>query len=406
MDSRIKNTNLYILITSILGYALSLYSVYHRENLFVKGTEGSFCNINSTIDCDSVALSSFSSFLGIPTAAWALAFYALLIVFSFLAFTGIQDRNKNQTKNAIHLQFLVAMAGLVPTVLLIGVTSFVLKKLCLLCLGNYLFNFAIAFLAWKNFVAIKKLEGPEFPPLFSALKKGTLVTLVLFGGFSIALGPIVRAGISGGAYDKNFLNSLMASHLNEKAIVFRTEGFPTLGEASAPVTLVEFADYQCPTCKLSAQTVSRLVESYGGKVRHIFKNYPLDNTCNPEIPRPFHKMACVAAKSSWCVFKIKGPQNFFTVKSELFKIQESLKSETQVFDISTKFGDIDLDALKTCVASPQTHQEILDQIQEGKQAQVKGTPAIYINGRYLASGPSPIPLRHVLDIYLTTLNKN
>lgn len=93
-----------------------------------------------------------------------------------------------------------------------------------------------------------------------------------------------------------------------------TNGYPTLGPKNAPVTVVEFADFQCPYCKRSEDTVKELEKEYGDKMRLVFIDFPLS----------FHQYAMGAAEASHCA----GEQGkFWEYHDELFKDQGKLDTK-------------------------------------------------------------------------------
>ena len=75
---------------------------------------------------------------------------------------------------------------------------------------------------------------------------------------------------------------------------------PVKGPASAPVTVVEYSDFMCPFCRNLAAALSQFVPQAGGRLAVYFKNFPLDNTCNPKLPRAVHPGSCTLALGAIC----------------------------------------------------------------------------------------------------------
>ena len=81
------------------------------------------------------------------------------------------------------------------------------------------------------------------------------------------------------------------------------------GSDTARVTIVEFADFQCPACKHLSDIMKEIKAIFKQQVLIVFKNYPLDNQCNQNIRRSFHPFACkiaLMARLSWAIWKILG----------------------------------------------------------------------------------------------------
>lgn len=154
------------------------------------------------------------------------------------------------------------------------------------------------------------------------------------------------------------------------------------GGAKAPVTIVEFSDYQCPFCKRGEDSVQKVFETYGDKVRIVFRDYPL----------PFHPQARPAAEAANCA---NDQGKFWEYNKKLFANQSAL-AET---DLKTYAKDLGLDTAKfdECFAK-KTHSAAIDKdIADGATVGVNGTPAFFINGRSL-SGAQPFDkFKEVID---------
>ena len=146
-------------------------------------------------------------------------------------------------------------------------------------------------------------------------------------------------------------------------------GRPFLGPASAPVVLVEFSDFQCPYCKNSSMTLKEVLKQYGSKVRLVYRQFPLSNI-HPNAQRAAEASLCAAAQN-----------HFWEMHDLLFQGQNSLKEE----DLKDKAGKLGLDtnAFNACLASTRYDTLIHDDIRAGSAAGVDGTPALFINGRFL-----------------------
>lgn len=151
---------------------------------------------------------------------------------------------------------------------------------------------------------------------------------------------------------------------------------PVNGPDSAPVTIVEFSDFQCPFCAKGATVVEEIKQKYGNKVRVAFKNFPL----------PFHKQAKGASMAALCAHD-QDEKKFWEMHDKLFANQENLLP--QDLESYAKEIGLDLDGFKECVATEKFAQQIDSDIQEGQKVGVKSTPTFYVNG-ILVNGAQPL----------------
>lgn len=151
---------------------------------------------------------------------------------------------------------------------------------------------------------------------------------------------------------------------------------PVKGDPDAPVTIIEFSDFECPFCgRFYSDTLGQLEKEYidTGKVKFVYKDFPLS----------FHPQAEPAAVAASCA----GEQGkFWEYHDKIFDNQASLSSGSY----TTWASELGLDAskFKECVDSGKYEAEIQEDIKEGSAAGVKGTPAFFINGQ-LVSGAQP-----------------
>jgi protein-disulfide isomerase len=149
---------------------------------------------------------------------------------------------------------------------------------------------------------------------------------------------------------------------------------PALGRASAPVTLIEFSDFQCPFCQRVAPTLKRVRETYGDKVRIVWKDFPLTQ---------IHPQAFKAGEAAHCA----GDQGkYWEYHDRLFANQQALQPE----ELKKHATDLGLDgaAFATCLDSSKYGERVRDGVAEGTRLGVNSTPTIYVNGRQL-SGAQP-----------------
>lgn len=161
-----------------------------------------------------------------------------------------------------------------------------------------------------------------------------------------------------------------------------------MGKKKAPVTIVEYSDFECPFCARGAQTMDQIKEQYvdDGKVKIVFKHFPL----------AFHKNAQKAGEAAECA----GDQGkFWEMHDKMFENQKSL----MVDNLKQYAADLGLkaDKFNTCLDEGKYAQKVMDDMADGKRNGVSGTPAFFVND-VMVSGAQPIEnFKKIIDAYLS-----
>jgi len=155
------------------------------------------------------------------------------------------------------------------------------------------------------------------------------------------------------------------------------EGNPSKGPADAPITIVEFADFECPHCR-EIHEILKTVEKDYRRTRLVYKDFPL-----PQL----HPWAETAAIGARCAFE-QSPAAFWKMHDLIFDNQDAITPDN-VFDQLTSFaGKIGLntDSFKACMASPEAKRAVDANREDGVSLHVDSTPTLFINGRPLIGG--------------------
>ncbi len=195
------------------------------------------------------------------------------------------------------------------------------------------------------------------------------------------------------AFD-DYVKSLRAkypveSHLEPLRLEVDTAGFPAQGPATAPVTIVEFSDFECPYCSRVVPTLERVREAYGDKVRLVFRQFPL---------LAIHPNAQKAAEASLCAHD---QDAFWKMHDTMFQEQKALGVE-QLKQKAARLG-LEAETFNECLDSGKYAQQVMADLEAGSSVGVTGTPAMFINGRFL-SGAQPFEeISRVIDDELARL---
>lgn len=158
------------------------------------------------------------------------------------------------------------------------------------------------------------------------------------------------------------------------------DGAAVRGNPDAKVTIIEFSDYECPYCAKSQATTRKLRKMYGDKLRFAFRNFPLD----------FHKNATYAHRTGICIYK-QSPDKYWTYFDTLFARQLTDRSAIagqKVKQLAASVG-ANMQSLTACIDDPATQEQITSEMKMGSEAGVSGTPAFFINGRFI-NGAVPL----------------
>ena len=166
---------------------------------------------------------------------------------------------------------------------------------------------------------------------------------------------------------------------------------PTLGPAEAPITMVEFADFECPFCAHTLPILETITNSsYKDKVRLIFKHFPLNG----------HPWAKDAAAASECI-RVQNPAAFWTFVNETYAAQASINPKNLPDRIKNfaAANRLDTALLHACIENKSGMKRVDQDQADGQTLHVASTPTIFVNGIPVV-GPDEKTLKFVLDAVL------
>jgi protein-disulfide isomerase len=159
-------------------------------------------------------------------------------------------------------------------------------------------------------------------------------------------------------------------------------GHPTLGPKNAPVTVIEFADFQCPYCKRSEDAVQEIHKKYGDQIQLVFMDFPLG----------FHPHAMPAANAARCA---NAQGKFWQYHDALFADQSKLEAT----DLKATAKTLGLDTAKfdACFDKNQYSDAIQKDLEEGHKLNVNGTPTFFIDGQEVVGAQPTESFTSIID---------
>jgi protein-disulfide isomerase len=177
------------------------------------------------------------------------------------------------------------------------------------------------------------------------------------------------------------LHSTVAIVLAPPQAKVEVAGSQTAGPASAKVTLVEFADYECPYCQKVAADVRKLKADYGDRLALTYKDFPL----------PMHSRAEKAAEAARCASK---QNKFWEFHDEIFRSKELDLDQLKAQARALKLDETQFDK---CLESGEEAAVVEKDRKEGMRLGISGTPSFFINGHYLSGALDYAALRQVVE---------
>ncbi len=157
---------------------------------------------------------------------------------------------------------------------------------------------------------------------------------------------------------------------------------PAIGPKNAPVTIIEFTDYECPFCGRARPAIKQVLQEYKGKVRYVMRDFPLS----------FHKNAVKAHEASHCA---NDQGKFWEMNDKLFDSQKDIKVE----DLKKYASELKLNQKKfdECLDSSKYQAKVDESQRYGQSVGVSGTPAFFINGRMLSGARPFSAFKQIID---------
>ncbi len=365
-----------MLVSAVLGIIDTILLTAQHYRIANEGLmKKSFCTLSEHIDCDIALTSAEAYFFSagrfrIPNTEVGLLFYALVLILALWAWSSAERRQSL-------FRFIVLSSGLaVIFSIYMAYILFALETICLFCIASYVFTLVI-FAAGLKLAEISSWKFPTLP--MRHFIQYIIVTLVLYGlGIFFFIGLNEKAHATEPKFNKE---QLLTHFYAQEPVTIPVLDRPGRGPKDAPITILDFSDFQCPFCRRAAFTLKPYLGKYRSQVRLVYLNFPLNSSCNPNIKRAMHSAACPAAKAALCAYQKDG-KLFWEAHDLIFENQKRLSRRFFTHEVAAAVG-LKPEEMSQCLVSPEIEERLAQDIQLGIDYGVRGTPSVYINGRYL-----------------------
>lgn len=365
-----RTKRIIITILALIGLALSieLCIVYYNANFAIDATP-SICAISDKMDCDSVAKTSYSQFLGIPLSLWGVLLYLFFLFMTFI------DKIQNIKgfgilkvfKTPSSYIFCIGLFSFLISMILGSISVFKIDSICIFCFMTYFINLLIAVASKTKGISIIEEIKICFADFISALKDGRnvfwfVLVLLLF------LSCVVYTSVS------NIFSPQIAKK-NEFQKYFKLYDSVVdkniLGPKNADVVIKEYMDFNCAGCFFSQLYLHRIVSEFEN-VKVIQNIIPLDKECNHNMKYEGHKGSCMKARYALAAAK---QNKYWQMADVLFN--EAPDSEKKIIE-EARLLDLDIKKLKKDANSEEIKKEIQDMIKDADSQNITGTPTFVV----------------------------
>lgn len=364
-----------------LGVSIELTSIHHSTH--TDPTFSSVCAVSDEVNCETVARSPYSIFLGAPVSVWGILGYTIIALFAVWGFA----RSRFHERYPLGIIFGLVVVAFCAAGLLAYISFTRIDSLCLFCMTLYGIN-TILLLVLSGYCIRLRLNPFA---LFFRDMRALVARPLIFAGIGV---PSLAVSVALMFAIEPYWQHVGWQELPKLPTGTDKNGQHWIGAQSPLVTIVEFSDYQCPFCRKAHRDLRKLAGEYPDEIRVIHRHLPLDNACNKNIKRPFHSEACKFAKAAECAADQK---QFWQMNDALFSIQDHTKAKNvNVEDLAVELG-LDRSSFKDCMASPDIPNRLKEDMKAAKSLEVQGTPTFFIGMQPFEGKLPPITVKNAVE---------
>jgi len=362
----------------VIGVLVSVTLSYVHSQIDTLGDAyTSFCNVNSSINCDKVLSSQFAKLFGIPVAWLGLVAYAVLaLLFAMAARAEGEDALRWMRSAMVGVIGAVAFSGYMAYVSL-----FIINTICLLCTGLYVVSLTLLGLTvYANRIA-RGLDGAPLSPARAGLAFAGAVIVVASLAWATwpkarSVDVPMRTAADARKADPDFYAWYTALPVVDLRTILPKE--EAAAASARKVVIVDFFDLECAHCRHNHELLKQLIAQRPNQIELVHRHFPLDTSCNEVVPASLHPTACRAAEAMECA-GLQGKRE--KMLDVLFDNQGQLFAEN-LPRLAVRAG-LDKDQFQKCLDEHKTLPRVLEDCRAGAKLDITSTPTIFVQGRRL-----------------------
>ncbi len=361
-DRPIIGWRIAFLILCTVGVILSADLLRLHFKVFKDPNYHAFCAMSEQVNCETVAISKYAVFAGLPVAIWGLLGYFFmggLCVWGFF-------NHRQPTSWPFGILFCLSLFSALVSIALFIISHFLIHSFCIICAGAYLTNFLLCGLTLGDLRHLK--SGP-----FAAVRSEIQTLAKKKFSSLLYVAPFVAILLAFWFFLPTYWQVGIMTGPGGLLVGNTAEGFHWIGARAPVVDIVEFSDYQCPHCGRGHMEIRTLIRKHPDKIRLIHRHYPLRR----------HPYAFDYSKLAYCSGK---QDHFWEANDYLFKTGRrsdpvTPKELAAAIQISPKL-------LSECVDSKEAQTEVANDIAAARALNIRRTPT-YVVGNKTYPGRIP-----------------
>jgi protein-disulfide isomerase len=282
---------------------------------------------------------------------------------------------------------------------LIFISIFILNSVCLYCAAYYIFSFLNFFLYYKFGIDSKKgfIQQHLQPNIRHLFGIGLLTLIGAVNIFAYHQAKIEAQG--GGVANKIVQQYFSLPRVKNPSIISPYYTIQATKDfQSAPIRIIEYADFQCPDCLKLKNDLEDLKKDFGDKMNVVFQFFPLDGKCNTVVDKDKHPQSCALS-----YIAAHDPGKFLAIHDEIFDNLRKTRSDEWVKNLAQKYG------VEDALTDERTKKIVHDIVNTGKEYKptsdryrygIRSTPTMIINERMVIGTLPKVQLRAIFKAIL------
>ena len=371
----------------LLGSSIAVQAYLSLRSYALKADSSflNLCEVGGSWNCDQALTSPFAEIFGIPISHFAIALNAFCLVTLIL----LQWRWLENIWSS--WVWRIAVFSALGSLCMLVISVFVLKTLCPLCTVCYILSFLVL---WPLKRGLSKTQLFSFTGLrpdiqvLGVIAVSTGVFILLLHGWSLQIYPAQKSMAL-----SNFMDWKQTTAQYTSSKSYLSSG-PE--RAQAVLTITEFIDFLCPHCRRVYEVLKTFQKAYPD-VRLEYVHFPL-NPRGCQEKEESDSASCYLSKAVFCskTAKLKLQDFIFSQQENWIQLRHDVEEVKK--QIQSRLAQWQEPEIQNCTQSKETAAAVFEQISEGRQLNIQGTPALFVNGKKIAPSAVHSTLEKIYDL--------